>query len=133
MDAAQEGEEIEIVFPRVKLRKSDLAWALHHSQITGFTFIYEKLVEAAKQFTADTELIKCFHKHQTDHVKMHYEKQKELPDEEMYLICLHPENQSKSFERYEVPDLKQEVQDLAALRYKMLHEKLTPVSSQPRL
>ena len=72
---------IEINFPKKKCKRSDYAWSLHHTEIPGFTFIYEKLREAAKQFTAD---IKRFHEHQTDHIKMHYEKQKELPDEEFY-------------------------------------------------
>ena len=62
--------------------------------------------------------------------KMLLEKNYGKKISKMYLICLHPENQSKSFERYEVPDLKQEVQDLATLRYKMLHGKLTPASPQ---
>ena len=30
----------------------------------------------------------------------------------MYLVCLHPNNQNKSFLRYEVPDMSQEVSDL---------------------
>tara|TARA_B110000881_G_C18467601_1_gene459587 strand:+ start:94 stop:969 length:876 start_codon:yes stop_codon:yes gene_type:complete len=85
MDISQnKTKDIEIIFPKIKLRRSDFAWSVHSSKIPGFTFIYEKLVKAVKEFTEDTELIKCFHKHQTDNIKLHYEKQKELPDEKFY-------------------------------------------------
>ena len=76
--------DIEIHFPRVKCKRSDLVWQLHNTKIPGMSFIYDKLVEAAKKFTANAELLKLFAEHQTDHIKMHYEKQKELPDEELY-------------------------------------------------
>jgi hypothetical protein len=82
--AKEQSKDIEIIFPKKKLNKEDYVWALHHTEIPGFTFIYDKLLEAAKKLTADTELIKRFHEHQTDNVKRHYEKQTELPDEEFY-------------------------------------------------
>ena len=33
----------------------------------------------------------------------------------MYLVCLHPNNENKSFQRIKVPDLSQEIKDLFAL------------------
>jgi len=77
-------KSLNIQFPRKKCKKGDIAWAFHHSEIPGFSFIYEKLVEAAKEFTADTKLLKCFYKSQNPHIKMRYEKQKDLPDEALY-------------------------------------------------
>ena len=35
---------------------------------------------------------------------------------EMYLVCLHPNNQNKNFQRIKVCDLSQEVNDLLQLR-----------------
>ena len=41
----------------------------------------------------------------------------------MYLICLHPNNENKSYQRIPVEDLQKEVKDLFALRRLMLKEK----------
>ena len=40
----------------------------------------------------------------------------------MYLVCLHPINETKSFMRFEVPDLTQEIRLLFALRYRQLQQ-----------
>ena len=41
----------------------------------------------------------------------------------MYLVCLHPNNENKSYQRIKVEDLQKEVKDLFALRRLMLKEK----------
>ena len=41
----------------------------------------------------------------------------------MYLVCLHPNNENKSYQRIEVADLQKEVKDLFRLRRLMLKEK----------
>jgi hypothetical protein len=66
------------------LKKDDRVWSLHHSQIPGFTFIYEKLVEAADKFRTDTELLERFREHRTPHLEQHYQKQLEDVDETYY-------------------------------------------------
>jgi hypothetical protein len=38
----------------------------------------------------------------------------------MYLVCLHPNNNNKSYQRFKVPYLKQEINDLMELRLKMV-------------
>lgn len=38
----------------------------------------------------------------------------------MYLVCLHPNNKNKSYQRIKVPDLQKEVKDLMELRKSML-------------
>lgn len=42
---------------------------------------------------------------------------------DLYLVCLHPENKNNSFQRIKVPILKQEIDDLFALRLKQLKQK----------
>ena len=44
----------------------------------------------------------------------------------MYLVCLHPNNQNKSYQRFKVSHLKQEIEDLMNLRKKMVEN--TPSS-----
>ena len=39
---------------------------------------------------------------------------------EMYLVCLHPNNDNKSYQRIKVNDMKKEIDDLMALRKQML-------------
>ena len=46
----------------------------------------------------------------------------------MYLVCLHPNNENKSYQRIEVADLQKEVKDLFRLRKLMLKEK--PLKSE---
>ena len=41
----------------------------------------------------------------------------------MYLVCLHPNNENRSYQRIEVPDLQKEVQMLFNLRKEMLQDK----------
>ena len=41
----------------------------------------------------------------------------------MYLVCLHPNNENKSYQRIKVKDLQKEVKDLFSLRKKMLKKK----------
>ena len=41
----------------------------------------------------------------------------------MYLVCLHPNNKNKSYLRYEVPDMTNEINDLMNLRRDMLKQK----------
>ena len=38
----------------------------------------------------------------------------------MYLVCLHPNNKNKSFLRYEVPNMPEEIEDLMNLRREMI-------------
>ena len=38
----------------------------------------------------------------------------------MYLICLHPENKNKSYQRIKVPNLQKEIKDLMELRKQMI-------------
>jgi hypothetical protein len=38
----------------------------------------------------------------------------------MYLVCLHPNNNNKSYQRIPVPELKEEINDLFELRKKIL-------------
>ena len=45
----------------------------------------------------------------------------------MYLVCLHPNNKNSSFQRFEVPHLKSEINDLFALRSEMLTSNKTPL------
>ena len=40
----------------------------------------------------------------------------------MYLVCLHPNNQNKSYQRLKVSHLKQEIEDLMNLRKKMVEK-----------
>lgn len=40
---------------------------------------------------------------------------------EMYLVCLHPNNNNKSYQRIEVKDMKKEIDDLMDLRIQMLN------------
>lgn len=40
---------------------------------------------------------------------------------EMYLVCLHPNNNNKSYQRIEVNDMKKEIEDLMDLRIQMLN------------
>lgn len=42
----------------------------------------------------------------------------------MCLICLHPDNENKNYLRYEVPDMKQEINDLFEYRKRMLSDKV---------
>ena len=42
----------------------------------------------------------------------------------MYLVCLHPNNENKSYQRIKVLDLQKEVKDLFNLRKKMLYKEL---------
>ena len=42
----------------------------------------------------------------------------------MYLVCLHPNNENKSYQRIKVLDLQKEVKDLFDLRKKMLSKEL---------
>ena len=42
---------------------------------------------------------------------------------DMYLVCLHPNNENKSYQKIEVADLQQEIRDLFALRKLMLNDK----------
>ena len=51
----------------------------------------------------------------------------------MYLICLHPNNKTQSFMRFEVPHLKDEIKALFALRNEMLHKKLNATVSTNKL
>ena len=39
---------------------------------------------------------------------------------DLYLVCLHPENSSKTYEKIKVPVLKQEIKSLFELRKNML-------------
>ena len=39
---------------------------------------------------------------------------------EMYLVCLHPNNNNKSYQRIKVNDMKKEIDDLMELRKQML-------------
>ena len=43
---------------------------------------------------------------------------------DMYLVCLHPNNENKSYQRIKVLDLQKEVKDLFNLRKKMLYKEL---------
>ena len=38
----------------------------------------------------------------------------------MYLVCLHPNNNNKSYQKFKVPDLKDEIKDLMELRLKIV-------------
>ena len=38
----------------------------------------------------------------------------------MYLVCLHPNNKNKSYQKFKVPDLKEEIKDLMELRLKIV-------------
>lgn len=38
----------------------------------------------------------------------------------MYLICLHPNNKNKSYQKIKVPELKEEIKDLMELRLKIV-------------
>ena len=38
----------------------------------------------------------------------------------MYLVCLHPNNKNKSYQKIKVPDLKEEIKDLMELRLKIV-------------
>ena len=40
----------------------------------------------------------------------------------MYLVCLHPDNKNKNYQRIKVVDLQEEVKDLFNLREKYLKE-----------
>jgi len=40
---------------------------------------------------------------------------------DMYLVCLHPDNKNKSYQRIKVADLQTEVKDLFALRADECH------------
>ena len=53
----------------------------------------------------------------------------------MYLICLHPTNETNSFMRFEVPDLSDEIRALFALRYRQLEDRKLkrPVSRDHKL
>jgi hypothetical protein len=42
----------------------------------------------------------------------------------MYLVCLHPDNPAKTYERIEVPDLRVEMENLFAYRKQQLEEKI---------
>ena len=48
---------------------------------------------------------------------------------DMYLVCLHPNNENKSYQRIQVADLEKEVKDLFDLRRKMLSKELKSVLS----
>ena len=52
------------------------------------------------------------------------EKNYDVKIKGMYLVCLHPNNENKSYQRIPVKDLQKEVKDLFALRRLMLKEKL---------
>jgi len=43
---------------------------------------------------------------------------------DMYLVCLHPNNENKSYQLIKVLDLQKEVKDLFDLRRKMLYKEL---------
>jgi hypothetical protein len=45
----------------------------------------------------------------------------------MYLVCLHPNNQNKSYQRIKVKDLSQEIEDLFELRKAMIEQGITDV------
>lgn len=45
----------------------------------------------------------------------------------MYLVCLHPNNQNKSYQRIKVKDLSQEIGDLFELRLAMIEQNITDV------
>ena len=38
----------------------------------------------------------------------------------MYLVCLHPNNNNKSYQKFKVPDLKEEIKELMELRLKIV-------------
>ena len=40
----------------------------------------------------------------------------------MYLVCLHPNNQNKSYQRLKVSHMKQEIDNLMALKKQMLED-----------
>ena len=42
----------------------------------------------------------------------------------MYLVCLHPNNKNKKYQRIKVIDLQEEVMNLFELRKKMLNKEL---------
>ena len=42
----------------------------------------------------------------------------------MYLVCLHPNNKNKTYQRIKVINLQKEVKDLFKLREKMLNKEL---------
>jgi len=48
---------------------------------------------------------------------------------DMYLVCLHPNNENKSYQRIQVANLEKEVKDLFDLRRKMLNKELKSVLS----
>jgi hypothetical protein len=43
---------------------------------------------------------------------------------DMYLVCLHPNNENKTYQRIKVIDLQEEVMNLFELRKKMLNKEL---------
>jgi hypothetical protein len=43
--------------------------------------------------------------------------------DKLYLVCLHPDNQYKTYERIEVPSLQNELDALFELRLQQINEK----------
>ena len=68
----------------VKLKKDRFIWTFPHSTIPELNQIYIKFEEIAKSILDFKKLRHRFEEQFTQHLVKHYQKQKELPDKNLY-------------------------------------------------
>jgi len=101
---------------------------------------WKRSVGIKKENRYQNALTKCI-KHLPDSNYWHYclqlntykallEKNYDVKVRDMYLVCLHPNNENKNYQRIKVVDLQKEIKKLFKLREKMLCKELKNESAQ---
>lgn len=101
---------------------------------------WKRSVGIKKENRYQNALTKCI-KHLPDSNYWHYslqlntykallEKNYDVKVRDMYLVCLHPNNENKNYQRIKVVDLQKEIKKLFRLREKMLCKELKNESAQ---